>query len=173
MSTRPWPRSATTARPSRPFCTAPRNAWAYRRAAASQCPSCSWASACSAGSAPEWRGAVSDIVPQREAEDEGGAVAQLALDREVAAQQARELARDGEPEPRAAARGGAHDLLELVEDPLLVLRGDPRAGVGHAQLHPAVRRPVPRPRAVAVRGRDRHPSLVGELHGVGEEVDQD
>ena len=74
--------------------------------------------------------------PQRERR----ALAELALDADVAAEELREPPRDREPEPgaalhRIAARTGVH-LLELLEDARLIARRDADAGVDDLQRDP-------------------------------------
>ena len=56
----------------------------------------------------------------------------VALDVDLAAEQARDLAADREPEAGAAvlAAGGAVGLLERLEDELLLVLRDADAGVG-------------------------------------------
>jgi hypothetical protein len=71
----------------------------------------------------------------------------------------------GEPEPGALGRGRlAAALLERLEDPLAVLGSDPGPGVGDGDQHlaPVGQRPHVDPSTVG-----------GELHRVGEQVDDD
>src|SRR5215468_5623127 len=75
-----------------------------------------------------------------------------------------DLLGDGEPEPRAALGlgKGTVDLVELIENSILLIKGYARAGVGHRDGEMAV------PRA---RG-DVHLADVGELDGVANQVEQ-
>src|SRR5262249_47120849 len=63
-------------------------------------------------------------------------LARLARDGHAAAHHAGELARDGEPEPRAAValRGRGIGLGELLEQLRLLLRSHANAGVGDGEL---------------------------------------
>ena len=72
---------------------------------------------------------------QAEREGEDRTAARIVFERQRAAHQADELARDGEPEPRAleAAGVGAVPLLELFEDRRAPLRRHPGPGVGHRE----------------------------------------
>jgi hypothetical protein len=88
---------------------------------------------------------------------------------QVAAHRAHELARDGEAEPGAAvdARGGRVTLGEGLEEvrQLRVRYADP--GVGH-------RDPQQQPGVMGLDGgADRDHALLGELHGVGDQVGDD
>src|SRR6185436_7900075 len=102
-----------------------------------------------------------DLVGQ--VEREGAALARRALDADLAAEQPRELAADGEPEPGAAVlpAGSAVGLLKGLEDEPLLLRRDADAGVDDGEGD-----------ALAPGGGDveRDPALLGELEGVGEQV---
>ena len=103
-------------------------------------------------------------------EPEGGAHARLAGNADIAAHQACKVHRDGQPQPGAAEAPcqAAVDLLELLEQPALVLGCDADAGVAdlHAQRLPAL--------GGTVHGRDAHDHLpaLGELDGVAEVVEQ-
>ena len=99
------------------------------------------------------RRAASEPLGQRQRE--GAAAAGRAVERELAAQQARQIARDREPEPGAAvlAVGGAVGLTEGLEDDLVLLGGDADAGVLDLERDPAPGRRAnararPRPRSV-------------------------
>src|SRR5206468_11341279 len=119
-------------------------------------------------------------VALRHVEDErapfaGGALLEL----ELAPEQPRDLAADGQAEAGAAvlAAGAAHGLLEGLEDDLLLLRGNADAGVGHLERdhrpRPVEDRLVGAP--ASGRGSDAQGrrALLRELEGVGEEVLQD
>src|SRR5207244_2013313 len=72
---------------------------------------------------------------------------------------------DRQAEARAALnpRGRAVGLVELLEDPGLVGRGDAGPGVTHRDGE----------RAVDSGGSDRHFTGIGELDGVADQVEQD
>src|SRR2546429_104587 len=72
-------------------------------------------------------------VPRRQVERERRALALLRAHLDLAAQEARDLAADRQPEPRAAvaARGAAVRLLERLEDQAQLVVGNADAGVGH------------------------------------------
>ena len=93
--------------------------------------------------------------------------ARLALDPDAAAEQLGELAAERQAQARAlhAPLERAVDLGELLEDALLVLGGDPDAGVGDRERDRVLVRAVPR--------RDAHLAALGELQRVGDEVAQD
>jgi len=96
---------------------------------------------------------------------EDAAVTDLALRAHRSAVQLGELADQREADAGAlvAARPGAADPVETVEQQRLLLRGDADAGVAH------------REDGVAVRGEDPHddPPGGGELDRVGEQVEND
>ena len=76
---------------------------------------------------------------------------------------------DGQAQAGAVvpARGRGVDLRERGEDALLILRRDADARVGHGEPHPGL--------AIARRFElhvERHAAAFGELHGVGEQIDQ-
>jgi hypothetical protein len=75
----------------------------------------------------------------RQAHREHRTLAGLARHRNVATHHARELARDGKPEPGAAEalRGRGIGLAELLEQLCLLLRGLADAGVGDGKLDEA------------------------------------
>ena len=76
-------------------------------------------------------------VPLGQVEHEGGAGAgAVAVQADFAAQQTRQLPRDGQPQAGAAvfAAGGAVGLLEGLEDQLLLVLGDAHAGVGDREF---------------------------------------
>src|SRR5262249_57132711 len=80
---------------------------------------------------------------------------------------ARELARDSEPEPRAAEvlRGGGIGLAELLEQLCPLLRSHANAGVGDGELDEAA--------AIAhLACRKLDLARLGELAGIAEEIEQ-
>src|SRR3954464_4213071 len=95
---------------------------------------------------------------------EGRALADLGGDGDRAAVQLDDLARDREAKAGAAllARAGVVDLLELVEDPLLVLGRDAEAGVDDRQLVELAVAPA----------LDLDLAVVRELDGVAHQVQQ-
>src|SRR4029450_1662404 len=102
----------------------------------------------------------------RQGEGKGRPLAQVALDPDLAAVQLDELLREGQPEARAFLLACliAPHLAELLEDGRLILGGDPDPGVGDGDLD----------RAVFPAGLKADPApFRGELHGIGEEVEQD
>src|SRR4030095_2181784 len=107
----------------------------------------------------------SRLYSERQRERERRALADLTLHPDPTAVQLDELARQGEPEPGALCLLlGAPDLPELLEHRVLVLGGDADAGVDHRYFS----------FLLAPRGVDIYPAPVGgELHGVGQQVEQD
>ena len=100
-------------------------------------------------------------------EAERAAAAGLALDGDPAAHGADQLAGDGQAEAGAAVPPGGRGvgLGEGVEEPLLGLARDARAGVGHRHQQLGVAG------ALGQHGhRDPYLAAVGELHGVGPQV---
>src|SRR5215469_15851348 len=95
------------------------------------------------------------------------AFARLARHRHVAAHHARELAREGKPEPRAAEAlsGRGIGLAELLEQLRLLLRGHANAGIGDGELD-----------EVAAIGhlacRKLNLAFLGELAGIAQQVEQ-
>src|SRR5207245_2532631 len=95
---------------------------------------------------------------------------------DLAAEELRELARDGEAEARAAvlARSRAVGLLERLEDDLLLLGRDADAGVAHLEgddmLGGLQRLGVRRPARDRRADRDRHVADVRELERVRQQV---
>src|SRR5262249_15900746 len=86
----------------------------------------------------------------------------------VAAHHARELAREGKAEPRAAEAlsGCGIGLAELLEQLSLLLRSHANAGVGDGELDEAA--------AIAHLARlQLDLTLFGELAGIAKEVEQD
>src|SRR5262245_32637965 len=75
-----------------------------------------------------------------------------------------DLLGDGEPEARAALGlgKGTVDLVELIEDPTLLVERYARAGVAHGDGKTAIARAC----------GDAHLAGVGELDGVADEVEQ-
>src|SRR5262245_46562166 len=82
---------------------------------------------------------------------------------DAAAMHLDDLLGDGEPEARAALRLGhrAVDLMELLEDPILLIKRYTRAGVRYRDGEMAV------PRGSG----DAHLAGVGELDGVAHEIE--
>ena len=118
-------------------------------------------------------------VPVGQVEGEDRTLAHRALDVDLAAEEPRDLARDGEAETGAAvlAAGGAVGLLEGFEDDLLLVAGDADPAVDHLEGDH-----VPRPGQVfalqlAAVGLHAHHqpdgALLGELEGIGEKVLED
>ena len=106
---------------------------------------------------------------RRQQQRERAALAGRARDADLAAEQPRDLAADVEAEARAAvlARRRAVGLLEGLEDQRELLVGDPDAGVGDRE------REDPVPARPARHDREPDLAVVGELHGVRQEVAQD
>jgi hypothetical protein len=100
--------------------------------------------------------------PSRHVEAEGAALAQRALHAEPAAVRLDELAADGEADAAALGRVGA--LLELVEDALVLLRGDAGPRIPNAHPHAFV--------LLDDDDLDR-PAAGRVLHRVAEEVPRD
>ena len=113
----------------------------------------------------------------RQVEREGAAGARRAAQLDFAAEQARQLAADGEAEAGAAvfAAGAGVGLLERLEDDLLLFRRNADAGIATPR-----RRPPPAPGCSTgcsalqpPRGRDDvepHAALLGEFEGVRQQV---
>ena len=104
-----------------------------------------------------------------EPDGEARALGGRALDGDVAAHEAGELAADGEPEARAAVLPGGRRvrLRELLEQPAELLRRHADAGVGHGDGKPIV---LARPFAPRLE-RDR--AALGELARVAQKVEHD
>src|SRR5690606_18197717 len=108
----------------------------------------------------------------RQAHDEARALPRCALQGDVAAQHLDQLAGDGQPQAGAAEAptGGAVDLLEGLEDPLVLGRVDADAAVADDELQGL---------ALLVQGYRRavygqlHFAVLGELEGIGQQVAQD
>src|SRR3990170_40495 len=102
---------------------------------------------------------------QRQGEREGGAAAERALDRDIAAHEAGKAPRDREPEAGAAVDPSAARvrLLELLENQAELVRRYAGARVGDGDRNRAVRRARLEADAAAL----------GEFRGVAEEVDDD
>src|SRR5579862_9131324 len=108
--------------------------------------------------------AMTDL-PVGQCEDEPAPLPELALDPDPAAVELDETLREREPETRAFALPDADfRLLELLEDPPLVLAGDPGTGVGDRDEHLLVD---------ALRCDDDAAALRSELDRVREEVEDD
>src|SRR5438132_5332399 len=76
---------------------------------------------------------------RRQREHEGAALAEFAVDPDVPAVQLDEALRERQPEPRPLALLLARcSLLELLEDPQLIFRGNPGPVVGDGNAHLAV-----------------------------------
>ncbi len=105
----------------------------------------------------------------RDLEPEGRTFAEDGVDADLAAHQLHHALADGQPEAGAAV--GAVDrhlgLGEPFEQPPDALRRDAGAGVDHRDPQPA------RALAPAPLGADGDRALAGELHRVGQEVEQD
>src|SRR5581483_1250734 len=99
---------------------------------------------------------------QRDGERKAAALAGRALQRQLSALQLHQAAGERQPEPGALfAHGGAAELLERLEDPLLFRGRDADPGVRDDDLHHALDQPR----------RGVHASTLGrELHRVGEQV---
>ena len=111
-------------------------------------------------------------VAGRQVEREGAALVGRAHDLDRAAEQTRDLAADGEPEPGAAvlAAGRAVGLLEGLEDELLLLERDADARVLHREA-----RAMPSPVSARRRldGERRRLPLAVNLKRVRQQVLQD
>src|SRR5262252_7976400 len=103
----------------------------------------------------------------RQAHDEHRTFARLARHGHVAAHHARELAREGKAEPRAAEAlsGRGIGLGELLEQLRLLLRGHANTGVSDRELDP-----------VATVGDPARPqpdlAFLGELAGIAQQIEQ-
>src|SRR5262249_23143373 len=96
---------------------------------------------------------------------EGCTLAEPGLDPDAPAVHLHDLLGDGEAEAGAAfgLGVGAVDLMKLLEDALLLVDGDARSRVSHTHGKMAV-----------YHGRaDAHLTLVGELDGIANEVEED
>ena len=107
---------------------------------------------------------------QRHADPEGAALPWRALDTDLPAHERRQALADREPEPGSAVllRHRAVGLLESLEDAQLFGGIDPDALIDHLQAqvnHPALRGNL--------AGAHDDVAGIGELHRVGEEIDQD
>src|SRR5262249_45179251 len=96
------------------------------------------------------------------------ALARLARHRHVATHHARELARDGKPEPCPAVAAGPHGvrLGEILEEFRLLLRRHANSAVRDGKLDP-----------LASVGHLAHPqrdlALLRELAGIAQQIEQD
>src|SRR5205814_6464262 len=105
----------------------------------------------------------------REIDGERRPPSRFALHVDLATEEARDLAADGEAEasPAILAAGGPVRLLERFEDDLLLVLGNADPGIAHGEGdHPirAVERLVGESLAIARRGDAQlHPALRGEL----------
>ena len=106
---------------------------------------------------------------QARGEPEAAARAGLALHAHVATHQARQVARQGQAQARAAvaARGRRVGLLEGVEQARQRVGGDAFAGVADLEAHQGRL-------AIALQRLDAqaHPAVVGELHRIAQQIDQ-
>ena len=113
---------------------------------------------------------------QRQIQREGRALARRRAQMDFTAEQARELAADGETKPGAAifAAGAGVGLLERFEDQLLLLLGNADAGVGHFERDHrggVIEQWMFRaPAAERRRHGHAHAALGGELERVGQQV---
>src|ERR1043166_5138207 len=106
-------------------------------------------------------------------EPERRSLPELTLDRQLAAHQCGELAADGQTESSSAGAPGVAilDLDERMKDALEIVGADPDAGV--LDLDPDLF-PAAVARGMAISPADFDAAvLVGELHGVREQVGQD
>jgi hypothetical protein len=123
--------------------------------------------------------AVGPGVVQRQVERERAALARHARELDLAAEQCRQLAADGEAEPGATvlARRAGIGLLERLEDQALLLRRHTDAGVLDGERHHrggvAQHRVIHRPAVGGQADAQFHVTLRRELHGVREQVLQD
>ncbi len=104
-------------------------------------------------------------VGERQGQRERAALADFALDGEIAAEEAREVSRDGEPEPGAAELPvrRAVGLLKRGEDGLVVRLIDTDSGVVDEKSHAVV----------GALHRETHLAALGEFEGVRQQVLQD
>src|SRR6266511_4757934 len=104
---------------------------------------------------------------RRNPEGEGRALADLALDPDLAVEVPENFTGYGEPEPGSSRLFGERvaGLLEALENPVVILLVDADAVVANVDAQGAVLPPRLEP----------HPTclLVGKLHGVGDEIDDD
>src|SRR5690606_6445378 len=111
----------------------------------------------------------------RQVQDERGACADDALGDELAAEDPSQVPGDRQAEPGAARR-----LVELnvfAEDGFQLLARDPRTGVFDGEPDPSVGAGAARRRVVGrdgdVTNGNGDPAGIRELHGVGEQVEED
>src|SRR5262245_23620031 len=71
----------------------------------------------------------------RQLEREAGAASWPAVEQDSAAMRLHDVAHDRETETRAADISGLRRLREALEDALLLVGGNPGAGVAHRQKH--------------------------------------
>ena len=123
----------------------------------------------------------------QDGEMEGGAFAGIALDPDLAAHQLGQAFADGQAQPGAAvvASGGGIHLLERFEEAVLPVQRDADAGVAHGEMEQPLFRVAEKSvscswpngmlRAPCAGGGDFDDdfALVGELHGVADQIDQD
>src|SRR5581483_3135076 len=103
---------------------------------------------------------------QRQRNGDGGALADLAVQAQIAAMQADEAFDDRQAEARAfmAALIGLAGLKERIADPFEIVGRDADAVVAHPQYEA---------RAFNGRGHRDLAATLGELEGVGNEIDHD
>src|SRR5690606_13963531 len=100
----------------------------------------------------------------REEEPEGGALPDVGLDVEDAAEHVRETPGDGQAQPGTAVVVASLELHEFLEDARLVLRRDAGPAIGDLDAHTAA----------AARAAAHVDRLTGaELCGVGQQVEKD
>src|SRR5439155_10560251 len=99
----------------------------------------------------------------RQDERKRAALPLFALERDVTAEEGRQLLAEVQAQPCTLVPpcGGTLELLERLEQPRLVLRADAGAGIGHSDLGEAGRTVVGR-----LRDLDLHTALLGELAGI-------
>src|SRR5262249_14340221 len=118
---------------------------------------------------------------QRERHDqaEHGAAPDVADDLNLAAKYAREILGDGEPQPGAGllSRKASVELVELLEDQLLLFLGDTRPVVDHADANALLIVGGSRRQAFRAQNDQRLATRAlqrqAELHGVGQEIEDD
>ncbi len=115
-----------------------------------------------------------DVTLQRMVERERAPLADRAVDRDLAAEQRRDFAADGQAQSRPAelSRRSHVGLLERFEDDVELFFRDSDAGIGHGEGYG---RPANAGDAMVARELDveRDAALVGEFEGVGEQILED
>ena len=112
---------------------------------------------------------------EREPEDTALAVDPSALGGELATHELRQPAADGKAKARPAVppRDGRIRLAERLEEPLHAVGADADAGVADLDLEPPTVGTAPCPPQGRAGERQLGFAALGELHRVGEEVDED